>query len=134
LSTVKLRDAAIRDCTFDQCRALGVDWSGTSLVFTPTFRDCNLSYATFCDLTLRSVTFRDCNLTEATFERVDLRGARFSDTLLAGAAFARCDLRQADLSTARDLALDLTGNRCRGAVISVEAAIGIAAAAGLVVR
>jgi uncharacterized protein YjbI with pentapeptide repeats len=105
-------------CTFEITKVVGGNWS---LVGLP---GADLRSASFKDVRMREVDLTAARCRESSFRDVDLAGA-----LLHRADFSLCDLRGSDLSS-----LDPEETEIKGAIVSLDQAIVIAAALGLDIR
>ena len=138
LGLVTLTDCRFVECRMTRCRAMGVAWAGAErslIAQVPfAFEECNLDLGSFQGAHVAGSVFRDCSLREVDFSDADLRRVDFGGSDLARATFARSDLREADLVGARNVALDPRDSKLRGAQFSVDGALGLLAAFGVVVR
>lgn len=150
LTGASLRFCRFRDCRFESCnlslagtgasvfdgvefrdsKLAGVnwteaDWKKPRLSGPPAFRNCVLTDCSFLGLELGGAVFRDCLAREADFREAGLAGADFSGTDLAGALFGGTDLRRADLSGARNYAVNPAENRVKGARFSLPEAMSL---------
>ena len=136
-------DAAFVNCTFVNCSFFDARFTDCKLVGS-TFDRCtfdvmqvaggNWSHVSLAGADLRRASFRGTRLREADLTGVRCQGAPLRDVdlsgaLLHGAKLAGCDLRGSDLS-----ALDPNVVELRGAIVTYEQALVVAAALGLDVR
>ncbi len=137
------RSSAFLNCTFTRCTFFDATFTGCKLVGS-VFSDCSLdllrveggdwSFIGLSGADLGSATLTDVRLREA-----DLTGIRAVNGTLAGLDLSGADLRKADL-TGCDLrgsdlgSVDPATTRLRGAIITFQQAVGVAAAMGLDVR
>lgn len=153
LAGLSARKARFYDCTF-----VGCDFSNATLLeayFSRSrFVDCKLEGAQLAQAQFKSCTLSGCqcryvNLGEATLEGVTLVDCDLSEAFLSAlrlrrrTRLTRCDLMRADLFRTPLKGLDLTtcniagiavGERrdeLRGAIISAEQAVDVAALLGL---
>jgi fluoroquinolone resistance protein len=105
-------------CTFERMSVEGGDWSFVGLAAA------DLSSARFEGVRMREADLAGANLTGSALRRVDLSAAVLHNT-----TFDRCDLRGSDIS-----AIDPWNAGLRGAKITWEQAVVLAAALGLDVR
>ena len=120
----------LRGVKYQRCKMLGIDWSGLGEFPVVSFVECNLSYCSFLSISAQKTVFKDCVMVEATFADADFSKAVFASCQLAGARFQKCNLEQANFAGSRDLLLDPTGNRVKGASIPLESALLLAASFG----
>lgn len=135
-------DSAYLRCTFVRSNLFEAEFTGCKLVGS-TFQDCTLrplrivrgdwSFVSLVDADLRGIAaedvrMREIDLTGARCDQAVLLGTDLSGAQLRGASFQRADLRGSDLS-----AFDLREVPMSQAVITVEQAMMLAQAAGLVI-
>lgn len=98
LTGLKLSDALIKDCEFENC-AMNLS----------LFRFANLKEVTFSNCNLIDADFSNANLKRVKFEKCELGGADFTQTMLE-----EVDLRKASISGIRGV------TNLKGAIISSE--------------
>jgi fluoroquinolone resistance protein len=116
---------------FVGCKLMGVEWTKASLNPQLHFQDCNLRYASFVELKLRTTTFHACQALEANFIDVDLGEADFAGSDLTGSVFRGTVLARADFSSAQGFFVDPAKNKVKDVRIGVETAVLLASFAGM---
>ena len=73
LSNAKLNDTAFRNIQFAGCKMLGLHFENCNpFLLEMSFEDCNLSHASFYQLTLKNSIINNSILHEADFTEADL--------------------------------------------------------------
>jgi fluoroquinolone resistance protein len=138
LSLATFIDCRAVECRLIGCRALGVTWTGLerSLVARVpfAFERCRLDLGSFRGADVSGSVFTDCSLREVDFTDARLRGADLTHADVGGATFLRTDLTDAVLVDATNLEIDPRHTRLTGATFSVDGALALLAALGVVVR
>ncbi|MEM7219851.1 MAG: pentapeptide repeat-containing protein [Pseudomonadota bacterium] len=143
LTTVTFERANAHGLSLLRCQAQGADFSlldvglaigrnNTRFAFEAS--DCNLAYADFTGVTLTGTTLRDCRLAHAVLHRVDLTEADLSGSDLTNIESNALTLVGADLRGARFNNLDPRTVDLSGARVSVEQALVLLDALGIVVE
>ena len=126
LSLAKVMNAGMRNVTFLNCKAVGVDFSKCgSFLFAVSFATCCLDYCGFSKTRLKKTTFNGCSLKGADFTEADLTGTCFDGCDLAGTVFSRTNLSQADFRTSRNYTINLEANLARKAKFSLAGVAGL---------
>jgi uncharacterized protein YjbI with pentapeptide repeats len=131
LTRIAPKGIALRDVRFVECKLLGVDWKDVGPSPRVSFEACDLRYASFAAVHLRSTAFVRSQLVEASFVDVDLEASDFDGSDLTGATFRGCALKKTDFSRARGVLLDPAANRVKDARVSLEAAVLLARSFGM---
>ena len=102
LSIARVEDSKFSEVAFNECKAIGVDWSKASwpkiALFSPIkFHNCIINDSSFFGLSLEqiilekckahNVDFREGNFSEGNFTYTDLSNSMFNKTNLIGANF-----------------------------------------------
>jgi fluoroquinolone resistance protein len=131
LSLIDVTDASFRDVRFEECKALGVNWSfAANLPTEPLgldFDGCVLDFSSFMGVDFSGRSIRHCTVHDAVFSRTMLRGADCSGTDFAGSSFKRCDMSEADFRGAKNYVMDVETNRLTKAKFSLPEAISLLA-------
>ena len=98
------------------------------------FEQSNLRYSSFVKLSLRKTRFVDCIAREANFIDVDLTEADFTGTDMLGSNMKGCVLTKTNFSRSTGLLFDPRANQVKGARVSVETAVALVQALGMVVE
>jgi fluoroquinolone resistance protein len=131
LTRMRPNDMRCHGVEFRGCKLMGVEWTRASLRPQLSFEECMLRYASFVGINLRGTRLLRCQAPETQFVDVDLTDADFSETDLSGAVFQGATLAGADFWTARGATFDPAKNRVKGAHVSVETAMSLAASFGM---
>jgi fluoroquinolone resistance protein len=130
LSLVKVAESSFSSVRFEDTKGIGINWTeadwtlcrrGDSLEF---YR-CAISHSTFIGLRLPGLRIRECVAADVDFREADLSGANFAGTDLAKSMFGRTNLSKADLSRARNYALDPGKNNLKQAKFSLPEAMAL---------
>ena len=129
----KVYGTALRGVKFEGSKLMGIDWSDGHRSLDASFKECVLDYCSFARIDLRKCTFKDCRMLEVNFSEANLTESDFSGSSLDRSRFQRTNLSRANLTGASNLLFNPTDNKVKGAVISLDAAVGIVAAMGMTV-
>lgn len=128
LSMLKLVDVALRGCSFEGCKMLGVDFSPCKQIgFDVRFKETKLDYSIFSTLKISKTSFVKCSLIQCDFTECDLSKSIFTECDLSLATFGWTNLEGADLSTARNYTISVKNNRVKKAKFSLPDVIGLLA-------
>ena len=94
-------------------------------LFSPDFKGCNLTMASFYGLTTKNLIFNGCTLVETDFTEADLTGVLFEHCNLQRAVFQQSILDKADFRTAEDFSLDPEKNKLAKAKFSRKNLLGL---------
>ena len=107
LSLANLKSSSFSAVRFEDCQALGVDWTQTTWADSPVrlnrpvdFLRCALNHATFMGLNMKKIVLSHCSAHDVSFEEANLAQADCSCTDFAGSRFMHTDLSGADFSGA----------------------------------
>ena len=129
----KVYGTAMRGVKFEGSKLMGIDWSDGHRSLDASFKECLLYYSSFARVDLRKCTFKDCRMLEVNFSEANLTESGFSGSNLDRSRFQQTNLSRANLAGASNLLFTPTENKVKGAVISLDAAVGIVAAMGMTV-
>jgi fluoroquinolone resistance protein len=129
----KVYGTAMRGVKFAGCKLMGIDWSDGHRSLDASFKECVLDYSSFARIDLRKSVFTDCRMLEVNFSEANLTEADFSGSNLDRSRFQKTNLSRANLAGATNLVLNPAENKVKGAVIALDAAVGIVAAMGMTV-
>jgi fluoroquinolone resistance protein len=96
-----------------------------------SFTECVLDYCSFVQIDLRELMFKDCRMLEVNLARANLTEADLSGSNLDRCQFQQTNLTRANLASATNVRLDPTQNKVKGAIISLDTAVGIVATMGM---
>jgi fluoroquinolone resistance protein len=130
LSLVELKGSLFSSVRFERCSLVGVNWTQAAwpaaLLGKPlSFSECALNHATFIGLKLPGLQMRECTAVDVDFREADLSRADFSGTDLSKSLFGNTNLTEADLSQARNYAIDPGRNTLRQAKFSLPEAMSL---------
>lgn len=124
----------MKQVAFADSKLVGVDFTKcTEFAFSVSFARCNLDFARFMKMPLKSTRFDTCSLREAQFGEANLTNASFAECNLDRAVFHRTTLTGADLRTASNYAIDPETNRVAKAKFSRLGLAGLLGKYGLVI-
>lgn len=133
LANMVPKGASLRGVEFRDSKLIGVTWADLRSEPMFGFVECNMRYQVFAKLDIRLTKLDGCAIEEASFSEVNLTKAVFKNCSLAKTTIEKCVLTGADFSSSTGVFFDPARNKSRGARISAETAVLIAAAMGLVV-
>jgi fluoroquinolone resistance protein len=125
LSGAAFAKCVFQGCRFEDCKAVGVDWTLVARLAACEFERCVLDHVSFPGMKLAGFVFRDCRLREALLTGADLAGATLEGSDLTGATFGRTILAGADLRRANGFVLHPGENDVRGLRVSAEGVRGL---------
>lgn len=122
----KLTGAGIKEVHFFACKLVGLNFDSCSdFLFSVSFQQCTLDYASFFSKKMKKTKFTDCSLKDVDFSEVDLSMAYFGNCDLQNAVFQRTNLEKADLRTAANYSIDPEMNRINKAKFSYSGLPGL---------
>jgi uncharacterized protein YjbI with pentapeptide repeats len=130
LSLIQIPGSTFQSVQFKHSKLIGVDWTRanwpeTRLADDLIFSNCALNHATFIGLKLPGLKIISCAAVDIDFREANLRGADFAGTDLSQSIFHSTDLSAADLSQARNYAIDPSKNILKGARFSLPEALAL---------
>jgi uncharacterized protein YjbI with pentapeptide repeats len=116
--------------SFSSSKLVGVDWThaawSETQIDTPLhFENCLLNHSTFYGLGLEQAKFSSCAARDVDFRECCLVRADFGGTALEKSLFSHTDLTGADLSRARNYAINPQVNILTGAKFSMPEALSL---------
>jgi fluoroquinolone resistance protein len=106
-SNAKAGLTAIKDCTFTECKLMGVNFSRVKdFGFSARFTDCNLSYVSFDKKKLNKSAFLKCNLNGANFTQADLSKSIIDNCSFVEAVFMHTNISGVDFTTNSNFLID----------------------------
>jgi len=116
--------------SFSSSKLVGVDWThaawSETQIDTPVhFENCLLNHSTFYGLGLEQARFSSCAARDVDFRECRLVQADFRGTDLEKSLFSHTDLTRADLSQARNYAINPQANILEGAKFSLPEAMSL---------
>lgn len=126
LSNVKLKNTALREVAFKECKLLGLHFQNChEFLFSVNFIGCHLNLSSFYKRNLQRTKFENCSLHEVDFTEANLMASNFDNCDLAGAIFENTNLQQADFRTSFNYSLDPELNRIKKAKFSRMEVVGL---------
>ncbi|MFH1524227.1 MAG: pentapeptide repeat-containing protein [Chloroflexota bacterium] len=130
LSLAQLSGSAFPSTVFKKSKIIGVDWtqsnwSSVGLSNLGGFFECILNHSTFIGLDLKGIQMKNCIANEVDFRDADLSKVNFQGTDLARSLFGNTNLTEADLSQARNYAIDARNNIIKQAKFSLPEAMAL---------
>ena len=107
LKIVNLTNASARDCLFESCNLIGVNWCVLHRFETPQFVGSKISLSSFQSQKLKRLVAKDCAAVDVDFSGADLTFADFSGTNLTGSNFDSANLTDADFRSSTNYLFDL---------------------------
>jgi uncharacterized protein YjbI with pentapeptide repeats len=125
-SNLKWNGVGLKDVQFINCKLVGVDFSVCNdFLFTVSFKECQLDFATFFQKKLKKTKFEDCILKETDFAEVDLTETIFKNCTLEGAVFEKTNLFKADFRTSTNYTIDPEKNIMKKAKFAYPGVLGL---------
>jgi uncharacterized protein YjbI with pentapeptide repeats len=119
LSLCHLNGTAFRQVRFENCKMLGLHFeNANTLGIQMTFHHCNLTHASFFQLTLKKTLFNACKLCEVDFTESDFTQSQFQACDFAGAIFYNTNLEQVDFRTSVRYSIHPEKNKIKKAQFS----------------
>jgi len=130
LSLADISGSAFPETRFEQSKLLGInwavaDWSSAGFAKLDGFFDCVLNHGIFIGLDLKGIQIKNCTVHEADFRGANLTQAVFSGTDLAKSLFHETNLSKADLSKARNYAINPENNTIKKAKFALPEAMSL---------
>lgn len=130
LSLIDVAGSAFIGVSFEDCTLVGVnwaraDWSALNLGKSLDFRRCALSHSTFLSVPLKASSLIDCVARNVDFREADLTRVDLSGTDLSEGLFQGTNLRKANLSSARNYAINPDENSIAGAKFALPEAMSL---------
>jgi len=120
LSNTSIHKTSFQEIRFRHCKMLGLQFDTCNdFAFAIAFEDCQLDHSTFYQMKLNRISFKDCHLKGVDFTEATIKNIRFQNCDLLNAVFSNTNLENADLSTARNYAIDPELNWLKGAKFSI---------------
>ncbi|QNK63866.1 pentapeptide repeat-containing protein [Pedobacter sp. PAMC26386] len=131
ISLIKFKDTFISNLSLLSCKAIGVLWYDTLNPFSISAKNTILSYSSFFGKNLKKTKLISCIAREVDFTACNLNGADFNGTDFMGSTFSNTDLRLANFTAAEHYQIDPAGNKIKGAVFQLPAAISFLDSLGI---
>ncbi len=126
LSMIKLKSTSFKDVRFTECKLLGANFNDCKeFLLAFCFNKCNLNFATFHKLKIKSTKFKNCSLHEADFSETNLQNAKFDNCDLNRAVFENTILEKADFISSYNYSINPESNKIRKAKFSATGIIGL---------
>ena len=125
-SLAKLKNTALNDIHFVDCKLLGVQFEECNqFLLSLDFVNCVLKLAVFYKLKLKKTRFINCNLQETDFSEADLTASSFDNCDMQRAIFNKTILEKSDFRTSFNYSMDPDQNRITKARFSRMGVIGL---------
>lgn len=130
LSMVRVKSSRFSSVQFENCKAIGINWTEASWEKGGFFRlidfdNCALNYSSFFGLKLHKIKMIRCTALEADFGEADLTGAIFSHTDFSGSIFMHTNLTEADFVNATNYNISAKNNTIKKAKFSLPEAMSL---------
>jgi fluoroquinolone resistance protein len=128
LSNAKLTKTTLNDIKFSGCKLLGLHFNECSdFLFAVSFADCNLSFSSFYQRTVKKTSFRNCILQEVDFTEANLSGSAFDGCDLNKALFENSVLEKVDFRSAYNYIINPEQNKMKKSRFSNAGLAGLLA-------
>ena len=130
LSVAKLGFSKFNDVIFEDCKAIGIDWTRAAWpeigLFSPIrFSGCIINDSIFFGLNLKNLVIEKCKAKDVDFRDGSFRSANFTSTDFSNSLFRGTDLKDADFTEAVNYQIDINNNRINGAKFSRYEALSL---------
>jgi uncharacterized protein YjbI with pentapeptide repeats len=116
----------LNDVRLKDCKLTGIDFEPCNkFLFSLSFKQCNLSWSSFTNRTMKHTLFNGCQLIQVDFSGTNLTGSQFVDCDLQDATFNQSNLEKCDFSTARNYSIDPAANVIRKAKFTWPEVMGL---------
>lgn len=133
LSACRMENAVFHRTRFDTCRMTGADFPHI-VARNAAFHDCKADFLNLTGAKLTRTRFSGCNLTESAWDSVVWKELELPEDDLTRAVFHLTTLKGLDLRACRLDGLTVDLPALRGAIVTAEQALRLAALMGLVIR
>jgi uncharacterized protein YjbI with pentapeptide repeats len=124
-----------KEVSFTGCKMIGVRMEDCNdFLLSFSMENCNLSYASFREMSLRKMHFTECVFEAADMTAADFSRSIFDKCILEKVHFEQTILDGADLSTSTHLRLDPDRNSIRKAIFSNKQLVGLLEKHDIVIR
>ena len=124
LAMLKVKYSRFLDVSFKECKMIGIIWDETSLPFTITCEDSNISYSSFYGMKLKKMIIRKCIAHDVNFSEADMQLSKFNYTDLQNSVFLNTNLTKANFENAFNYnGIDLINGKIKKAVFSMPEAL-----------
>ncbi|CAM4109952.1 pentapeptide repeat-containing protein [Flavobacterium weaverense] len=126
LSMIDFTSTSLKSVCFKNCKLLGIHFNKcTDFLFTVSFQDCILDYASFANKKMPKTKFNSCSIKEASFNGANLTNSVFDNCNLDSAIFNDTQLAAVNFTTAYNYKIDPEDNPMRKAKFSVQGIPGL---------
>lgn len=126
LSNVNLRHTVLNDVSFSNCKLLGLQFNHCSdFLFSISFKECNLSLASFYQVKAKGTKFSICGLQHVDFTEADLTSSLFNDCDFKAAIFERTMLEKSDFRSSYNYVINPETNKIKKAKFSMPEVLGL---------
>ena len=133
-SNISLKNTVFRDPVFSKCKLIGLNFSETQALSSPSFVESVLDYSVFQSLGLLGSIFNYCSIKEADFYEANLSKADFSGSNLEGAVFNKANLAMADFRGASNYYIDLRNTNIKKAKFNLPEALSLLQAMDIILE
>ncbi|MBB6270504.1 uncharacterized protein YjbI with pentapeptide repeats [Pedobacter cryoconitis] len=131
ISLIKFKDTFINNLSLVNCKAIGILWYDALNPFSIIAKNSILSYSSFFGKNLKKIKLINCTAREVDFSECNMGSADFSGTDFMGSTFSNTDLRLANFKEALHYQIDPAGNKIKGAIFQLPAAISFLDSLGI---
>jgi uncharacterized protein YjbI with pentapeptide repeats len=110
LSAVTTMNCVFQNPRFLRCKLMGMDWTRSTELSEPDFKECQLNYSNFKLLKIPGAKMVNCEAKEVDFIETDLSKGDFRQTDFENSRFFKTDLSSADLRWAKNYSIDIKVN------------------------
>lgn len=134
LSLVEMNGAQFSGVAFEDCKMLGINWSGTGGFLSASYSGCIMDHNVFADMNLSKYVFTSCSFVSATFSNTKLMRAVFDDCDLHQCMFHKADLSRASFVTSRNYYMNAETNTLHKTAFSLPEAVSLLANLDIVLK
>ena len=110
LSNIIPMNSEFRDVKFNNCKAIGIDWTRAGKLKELNFTECLVNYSNFRLLKLPKTVIRKCEVKDVDFIETDLKGSTFTANDFESSVFFKTDLSGVDFTHATNYTIDVNNN------------------------
>jgi uncharacterized protein YjbI with pentapeptide repeats len=123
LSLAKVTSSKFREAVFDECKAVGINWTHAVWQKLATssplkFRKCIVNDSSFFGLTLEEFVLEECKVRDVDFREATLSAAQCRGSDFSNSIFGKTNLSGADFTAAENYDIDVFDNEIKGAKFS----------------
>lgn len=126
LSLAKIEQCSFQDILFKNCKLLGLRFDSINpFNIQLRFEESSLDHSSFYNCIIKGTVFSNCRLHQVDFENAQLTNASFAGSDMKDAQFINSNLEKVDFRESKNLILDPSINKVKGAKINLNSLPGL---------